>query len=109
MNQVRILAVLLLLLSGSNTGFAFTSGVAQFSLENDSPAQLSEDLHDLSCSFLLKALDLFNKKAPVTLLPFDRTENSRENSRSKGYLSISNLIEPGLSLAAIIFPFHSFL
>ena len=109
MKNVRIIAVLVLLLSGSSIGFAFPSGINQVPLENENTSQLSEDFRDLSSSHLVTSADLFDKRVSLYSSPFAAEENSREISRSKGYFSISHLIEPGLGLADILFPFHTFL
>ena len=109
MKNVRIIAVLVLLLSGSSIGFAFPSGINQVPLENENTSQLYEDLQDLSSSRLVTSVDLFNKVVSFSSSSFAAQENSREISRSKNYFSISLLIEPGLGLADILFPFHTFL
>lgn len=109
MKNVRIIAMLILLLSGSNFGLAFPSGINQVPLEKVNTSQVSEDLQDLSSSHLVTSVDLFNKRASFSSSPFAAIGNSREISRSKSYFSISSLIVPGLGLADIIFPFHTFL
>lgn len=109
MKNFRILAVLLLLLSGSNFGFAFDSGINQVPLEKENTSHLSEDLQDLSYSHPVTTVDLFKKRHSFSVSAFAVIENSREISRSESYFSVSYLIEPGLGLADIIFPFHSFL
>lgn len=109
MNQVRILALLLLLLSGNSFGFAIPSGSAPVSLENENSFDLTEDYQDLSYSNLVQSIDLFSKRFPTSSPAILLFENSQEISRSKSYFSNSYLIEPGLGLKDIIFPFHSFL
>lgn len=109
MNKVRIIALLLLLLSGGSFSFAIPSGIDKVSLENENGYHLSEDFQDLSYSNLVTPLDLFTKRITHSATPLLTYENLRESSRVKGYFSISYLIEPGLGLADIIFPFHSFL
>lgn len=101
--------MLVLLLSGSSIGVAYPSVINQVPLEKDYTAQLSEDLQNLSYSHLVTSVDLFNKRVSFSSLPFVTIENSQEISRSKSYFSISSLIEPGLGLADVIFPFHTFL
>lgn len=109
MNQVRILALLLLLLSGNSFGFAIPAGNGQVSLENENSFDLTEDYQDLSFSNLVQSLDLFTKRFPISSEAILLYRDSKEISRSKSYFSNSYLIEPGLSLKDIIFPFHSFL
>ncbi|MGM1055620.1 MAG: hypothetical protein ACQEWG_07045 [Bacteroidota bacterium] len=109
MNKVRILGLLILLLSGSSFSFAVPSGIVKISLENENGYHLSEDFQDLSYSNLVTPLDLFTKRITHSATPLFTYENLRESSRVKGYFSISYLIVPGLGLADIIFPFHSFL
>ncbi len=108
MNKVRILGLLILLLSGS---FSFTipSEIDKVSLENENGYHLSEDFQDLSYSNLVTPLDLFTKRISYSATPLLTYENLQESSRDKGYFSTSNLIEPGLCLEDIIFPFHTFL
>jgi len=109
MKNVRIIAVLFLLLSGSNFGFEFDFGINQVPLEKENTSQLSQDLEDLSSSHPVTTVDLFNKRHSYSASAFAVIGNSREISRSESYFSVSYLIEPGLGLADIIFPFHSFL
>ncbi|HSP83194.1 MAG TPA: hypothetical protein VLN72_05645 [Gillisia sp.] len=109
MNQVRILALILLLLSGNSFGFAIPAGNGQVSLENENSFDLTEDYQDLSFSNLVQSLDLFTKRFPISSEAILLHQNSQEISRSKSYFSNSYLIEPGLGLKDIIFPFHSFL
>jgi len=109
MKNVRIIALLVLLLSGSSIGFSFPSGINPVPLEKENTSQLCEELQDLSSSHLVTSVDFSNKRVSSSSSPFATIENSREISRFKGYFSIRTSIEPGLSLADIIFPFHSFL
>jgi len=109
MKNVRIIAMLVLLLSGSGISFAYPSGINLVPLEKENISQLSEDLQELSSSHLVTSVDLFNKRLSFSSTPFASIENSQEISRAKGYFSTSTSIEPGLGLADIIFPFHSFL
>ena len=109
MNQVRILALLLLLLSGNSFGFAIPSVSGQVSLENENSFDLTENYQDLSYSNLVQSLDLFTKRFPIPSAVILLYRDSQEISRSKSYFSNSYLIEPGLGLKDIIYPFHSFL
>ncbi len=109
MKNVRIIAMLVLLLSGSGIGFAFPSDINPVPLEKENTSQLCEDLQHLSSSHLVKSVDLFNKRVSYSSSPFATIENSRKISRSKGYFSTRTSIDPGLGLSDIIFPFHSFL
>lgn len=109
MNKARVLGLLILLLSGSSFSFAVPSGIDKVSLENENAYHLSEDFQDLSYSNLVTPLDLFTKRITHSATLLLTYENLQEISRDKGYFSISYLIEPGLGLEDIIFPFHSFL
>lgn len=109
MNQVRILALLLLLLSGNSFGYAIPEGSGQVSLENENSFDLTQDYQDLSYSNLVQSLDLFTKRFPISSAVILLYRDSQEISRSKSYFSNSYLIEPGLGLKDIIYPFHSFL
>jgi len=109
MKNVRIIAMLVLLLSGSGIGFAFPSAINQVPLEKENISQLSEDLQELSSSYLVTSVDLFNKRLSFSSTPSATIENSQEISRAKGYFSTRTSIDPGLGLSDIIFPFHSFL
>ena len=109
MNQVRIIALLLLLLSGNSFGFAIPAGIDPGSFDNDNAYHFTEDYQDLSYSHLETPLDLNTQRIPVGAVTVPVLENTRETSRSKSYFSRSFLIEPGLGLEDIIFPFHTFL
>lgn len=109
MNYVRNIALLLLLLAGGSFSFAFPSGIDNVSSENENGYHLSEDFQDLSYSNLVAPLNLFTNRTPLSSTPILTFEILRESSGGKGYFIIIYLIEPGLGLEDIIFPFHSFL
>ena len=107
MNLIRIIILFLLLLSGNT--FGFTVPLDKAPVEKENGYHISEDYQELSYSNLTSSFDLYTKKIPFPSITFFIIENSREISRSKSYFSSSHLIEPGLGLEDIIFPFHFFL
>lgn len=109
MKQLQFIAVLIVLLCCSNLGLAYTPQEDAVTIENEQIAQFSEDFQDASDYILVPAADLVVKRVPVIVYHLVATENSQKNSREKSYFSYSYLIEPGLTLVDIVFPFHSFL
>ncbi len=109
MQNIRLLAVFLMLLSASSTSYAFSLNVIPLPVDNEITSQLSEDLVDLSSSYLTTSADNFNTRISFPSGTILTGEDSRLLSKSKAYYSSSRLLEPGLSLPDIIFPFHTFL
>ncbi|CAM4123210.1 hypothetical protein [Gillisia limnaea] len=109
MQNIRLLAVFLMLLSASSPGHAFSINAIPQPLDNEITAQLSEDLVDLSASYRTTTVDNFNTRISFPSSTILTGEDSRLLSKSKAYFFSSQFLKPGLSLPDIIFPFHTFL
>lgn len=109
MQNLKLILALFLLLTGGGADYAFSSDKITFEANPDTGFELSEDFQELSPTRISSTVDYFQKRLdPVHPLILS-DENCREFSRDKGYFSAFRLIEPGLSLFDIIFPFHTFL
>ncbi len=109
MQKIRLLAVLLMLLSASSAVQAFSIKAIPLALDNEITAQLSEDLVDLSASYLTTIADNFNTRVSFPSSTILTGEDSRLQSKYKAYYVSCRFLKPGLSLPDIIFPFHTFL
>jgi hypothetical protein len=109
MKKIRLLAILLMLLSASNLGHAFSINAISLAIENEVNAQLSEDLVDLSASYLTTTADNLNIRVSFPSNAILAGEDFRLLSKTKAYYFSSRFLKPGLSLPDIIFPFHTFL
>ncbi len=109
MQNIRLLAVLLILLSAKSAGYAFSINAVPLSLCNEITVLLSEDRIDLSTSYLTTISDNLHNRISYPSGTIPTGEDIRILSKSKGYYISSRFLEPGLSLPDIIFPFHTFL
>lgn len=109
MQKIRLLAVLLMLLSASSAGHAFSINAISLPLDREITAQLSEDLVDLSASYLTTTANNFNTRVSFPSIAILTGEDIRLLSKYKAYYFSSRFLEPGLSQPDIIFPFHTFL
>lgn len=109
MQNIKLLAVLLMLLSAGSAGHAFSLNTITLPLDKEITAQLSEDLVDLSTSYRTTTADNFNTRISFPTSTILTGEDSRLLSKSKAYYFSSQFLKPGLSLPDIIFPFHTFL
>tara|TARA_R100000935_G_C2779414_1_gene141036 strand:+ start:461 stop:790 length:330 start_codon:yes stop_codon:yes gene_type:complete len=109
MQNIRLLAVVFMLLSAGSTTYAFSSNDFSLPVEKEVNSQLVEAQFEFSASYLTTYAENLNTRLSFpsnALLP---AEDSRLLSKSRAYYSISRLLEPGLSLPDLIFPFHTFL
>lgn len=109
MPNIRLLAIVLMLLSAGTTTYALSSNVISFSVDKEISSQLVEDQFESSGFYLTTSAENFNTRLSFpspALLP---VEDSQLLSKYRAYYSISRFLEPGLSLPDLIFPFHTFL
>jgi hypothetical protein len=109
MRNIRLLAVLLILLSAKSAGYAFSINTVPLTLCNEITVLLSEDRIDLSTSHLTTISDNLNNCVSFASNIIPTGEDIRLLSKSKAYYISSRFLKPGLRLPDIIFPFHTFL
>lgn len=99
-----------LLLTGGNTGYGNLSETPANLFEKDVRVQFSEEFEELSPGHVsTSTTEVLNSRSNLLSPAIPAKENSREYSKSKTFFSVYRFIEPGLSLADILFPFHVFL
>ena len=108
MSNLRFIGLLILLLGSGSFCFSVPTDILKLS-GNELSDNFAADIQELSTSNLVTPFDLFNKKTPSSPTAVLIVDNQRTVTKSKYYYSYSYLIQPGLSLQDIIFPFHSFL
>lgn len=109
MHHYRLIVIILFLLAGSGSTYAFSLELPQTFLDKEVNPQISEDLQALSPSHLARTADFFKVRINLLSPAIFVGEDFREYSREIAYFSIDRFINPGLSLPDIIFPFHTFL
>lgn len=107
MHTPRLILIFIFLLSGTIFSFAFSPDISQ--KDNKVSAQIYEDLQILSPSHPTVTVDFYTQRAYFKSYAIPVGENFRKYSREEAYYATHRFIKPGLSLPALIFPFHSFL
>lgn len=110
MQNLRLILILLLLLSGGISGHGFSSEMPETTPIKEYQTEISEDIPELSPSRISSSTSIFlpfRLHSSLGAIPVE--VSARENSKAKAYFSCSRFIEPGLSLSDIIYPFHIFL
>ena len=109
MHYLRLYHIVILLLISGSASYGFSSESVNQKWLTINDTELSEDFSEISESHISTSIDLIKNQGKFSFSVLPSEENSSEYSKNKAYLISSRFIEPGLGLAEIIFPFHSFL
>lgn len=109
MQNIRFLALLILVFSTASTSYAHSFTFAKIAAEQQNIPDLFEDITEGSPAWLSVTAEVVKSRLPFIPVAFLPENTYKGFSKAKAYYAGSRFLEPGLSLQDIIFPFHTFL